>query len=92
MYYFVHCIYIMIVFERVEKESVGGGGGGGFPPKFSIRGGKYKSLEGTLHLFHFIFFFANLGLKGLPDLLKNKLDCPWFATFYTLSLFILYNK
>jgi hypothetical protein len=43
----------MIVFERVEKESVGGGGGGGFPPKFSTRGGKYKSLEGTLHLFPF---------------------------------------
>ena len=45
--YIYICIYIYIY-----------GGGEGLPPKFSIRGGKYKCLEGTLHLFQFLYFIA----------------------------------
>jgi hypothetical protein len=51
---------------------VGGGGGRGFPLNF-VQGRKYKSLGGTLHLLHLLYFMADLGLKGLPDYSKCKL-------------------
>ena len=84
----IYYIYIIIIIfweskknlEEVEAEEA-------IPQRIQRESEKQQvSGEASTASTFYLYFTADLGLKRPPHYLKYKLECSWFATFYTWSL------